>query len=1008
MKRYLPILFALVFGNHLYSQEHTSILQEESTFYQKFKFSTEKEWDDYWKTPLSAPATNTEKTTTCSIGTKRVFGWHPYWLSSTVHNNYQWNLLSDLCYFDYTISPTTGNNTNASFNWSGSSAVTAAKNNGKKISFCATLFSSHATFFASSTAKQTFINNCISLLQSRGGHGVNLDFEGVPAASKAAMTAFVQDFSNQLKAAIPGAEVTMAVYSVDWNSVFDISNLKNYVDLFIIMGYDYYYSGSSQAGPNGPLYSFQTSYNYSQSRSISYYLKQGVPANKLLLAVPYYGRKWQTVSDAVPSATVGGSANSSSVTYKSMRDNVNGWYNNKKWNNASFTPYFTYQTSGNWNQLWIDDSLSLAKKYDIVNQQGIGGIGMWTLGYDDGYPELWNAIRDKFSDCKILPCSDSIFDMGGPERNHYDNENFTYTISPPGNVLTTLNFSQFELEAGYDSLWLYDGPSVYAPLIGSYSGLTGPGTVNASGASITLRFKSDGATVKPGFKAIYTCSPADTLPPTTWVTTPQWVSSNFTANFTDTDENTAIEQRFYSVHDYKNGMWRANKNNGFFMDDFVKATIHADWSDKIGTWSSSSGRLAQSDQTNTNTRISASVNQNNATAYLYHFKANIGGTGTNKRAGLHFMCSASNLPNRGNSYFIYARLDGGGKLQIYKTLNDTFYLKTDIVYPFVAEVDYDFKVIYNKTTGRIDAYVNNILVSSWTDSTPITSGQYISFRSGECTFSIDFIEVFKERTETANISVGTATTNDIRYLNANPAQAAGRIFSLATDANQFISAINGSNINVDWSKPNKPTMVRDGLGADIATTTSTTQLSANWNVATDPNSGVIKYYYAIGTTKGGSQTVAWTESGNLTSITHSGLSLQLNKTYYFSIKSVNSAGLFSQVISSNGQKVIAGAGEVNNGKITSNNDVLTSCNIFPNPASNVINISYELLLSSTVSMELFDVSGKRITSLMNPTEMQSGNYTYPVDLKEYHLQTGLYFVSIRTGNNIHMLKISIH
>ena len=1008
MKRVLPILLFLTTCNLLFSQAHKSILQEESEYYQKFKYSKEEEWDNYWETISPKSATMAQKATSCSLGNKRVFGWHPYWLSSTVHNNYQWNLLSDLCYFDYTISPTTGNNTNGSFNWSSSSAVTAAKNNGKKISFCATLFSSHATFFGSATAKQTFINNCISLLQSRGGHGVNLDFEGVPSSSKASMTAFIQDFSNQLKAAIPGAEVTMAIYSVDWNSVFDIPNLKNYVDLFIIMGYDYYYSGSSQAGPNGPLYTFQTGYNYSQSRSISYYLKQGLPANKLLLAVPYYGRKWQTVSDAIPSATVGGSANSSSVTYKSMRDNTNGWYNNMKWNNASFTQYFTYQSGGNWYQLWIDDSLSLAKKYDIVNQQGIGGIGMWTLGYDDGYPELWNAIRDKLSDCKLTLCTDSIFDMGGPERNHYDNEQYTYTITPGENVLTTLNFTQFELETGYDSLWLYDGSSINAPLIGSYSGTSGPGTIQSSGTSITLRFKSDGATVKHGFKAIYSCSPEDTLPPSTWVIAPNWVAGNFTANFTDTDVNAAIEQRFYSVHDYKNGMWRANKNNGFFMDDFVKTTIHADWTDKLGTWTSSSGRLVQSEQANTNTRISASVNQNNATAFLYHFKAKMGGTGTNRRAGLHFMCSSSNLPNRGNSYFIYSRLDGGGKLQIYETVNDTFYLKTDIVYPFIADVDYDFKVIYNKTTGRIDVYVNDILVSSWTDSTPLTSGQYISFRSGECNFNIDFIEVFKNRTETANILVGTATSNDIRYLNANPSQAAGRIFSLVTDANQFISTLNGSNLNVDWSKPNKPSVVRDGLAADIATTTSTSQLSANWNTATDPNSGIVSYYYAIGTTQGGSQTVPWTELGNLTSITHSGLSLQLNKTYYFSVKSVNSAGLVSQMISSNGQKVIAGVDKGSDKKNIQEDGALASCTIFPNPAKNTFNITYELLLPSTVSIELFDISGKNIVTLKNSIEMTSGNYTHAVDLTEYHLQSGLYFVSVRIDDNIHILKISLH
>ncbi|MBX7224403.1 MAG: T9SS type A sorting domain-containing protein [Chitinophagales bacterium] len=1006
MRRYLPILFALVFGNHLYSQEHTSILQEESTFYQKFKFSTEKEWDDYWKTPLSAPVTNTQKTTTCSIGTKRVFGWHPYWLSSTVHNNYQWNLLSDLCYFDYTISPTTGNNTNASFNWSGSSAVTAAKNNGKKISFCATLFSSHATFFASSTAKQTFINNCISLLQSRGGHGVNLDFEGVPSASKAAMTAFVQDFSNQLKAAIPGAEVTMAVYSVDWNSVFDISNLNNYVDLFIIMGYDYYYSGSSQAGPNGPLYSFQTSYNYSQSRSISYYLKQGVPANKLLLAVPYYGRKWQTVSDAVPSATVGGSANSSSVTYKSMRDNVNGWYNNKKWNNASFTPYFTYQTSGNWNQLWIDDSLSLAKKYDIVNQQGIGGIGMWTLGYDDGYPELWNAIRDKFSDCKILPCSDSIFDMGGPERNHYDNENFTYTITPPGNVLTTLNFSQFELEAGYDSLWLYDGPSVNAPLIGSYSGLTGPGTVNASGASITLRFKSDVATTKPGFKAVYQCTPItiDSVRPTSQVSNPGWVSSGFTASFVDNDALSGIKNRFYAVLDYSNYTWRANGGNGFFNDDFAKTTIHPEWIEPSGIWTSASNRLIQSDESNGNTRLSAFVNQNSDSIFLYHYIAKISGTGTNRRAGLHFMCSSPNLENRGNSYFVYARIDNGGKLQIYETINDTFYLVKDVVFPFQVNFDYDYKIMYNRFSGKIEVYVNDKLITSWIDSTPLQVGNYISFRSGGCNFSVDYVTVYKNRNTTKLVSVGSASSNDIRYSNISPDRPGGRILTLVTDNSNNISLRKGTYINIDFSAPNPPAVVNDGTDSiDIDSQTNMTTLSGNWQPAVDVNSGIKGYYYGIGTAPGVNNVSPWVYIGSATSFTKTGLNLNANTLYYINIKCKNLSGLISTVSSSDGITVFP----------SSSKQVITAplnnyaIKIFPNPVSDEVNVSYALHEASTLSIDLFDLSGKKIGVLMPPTNKVSGNHTETFSLGEFSLPAGMYLVTVNINNGTYALKISI-
>ena len=173
------------------------------------------------------------------------------------------------------------------------------------------------------------------------------------------------------------------------------------------------------------------------------------------------------------------------------------------------------------------------------------GIGIWTLGYDDGYTELWNAINDKLTSCYAQPCTDSVFDYGGPNRNYHDKEIATYTIAPTGASYINLNFNQFEFETGYDTLWLYDGPSTASPLIGAYTGTTSPGNINSSNPAITIKYKTDGATNKVGYKALYTCQTSDVIAPTTSVTTPTWTTGNFTANFTDAGVCTVIAQLFY-------------------------------------------------------------------------------------------------------------------------------------------------------------------------------------------------------------------------------------------------------------------------------------------------------------------------------------------------------------------------------------------------------------------------------------------------------------------------------
>jgi GH18 family chitinase len=213
-------------------------------------------------------------------------------------------MLSDFCYFDYAVSPTTGNNTNASFAWATSAAVTAAISNSVNVHFCATLFGSHSTFWGSSTAQQTFITNAINLLNSRpGSNGINIDFEGMGSADKAPFTAFMTSLCNQVHAANSNYKVTMALYAVEWgNNTFDIAALNPLVDNFIIMGYDYYYSGSTTAGPEAPLYNFQTTYNYTLAKSITHYLNKGATKSKLLLGLPWYGREWETVASTAPSA----------------------------------------------------------------------------------------------------------------------------------------------------------------------------------------------------------------------------------------------------------------------------------------------------------------------------------------------------------------------------------------------------------------------------------------------------------------------------------------------------------------------------------------------------------------------------------------------------------------------------------------------------------------------------------------------------------------------------------
>jgi spore germination protein YaaH len=984
-KIYLSILL-LLFAFSCFSQntEFKSIHQEQSEYYKQFG----ENYD--WSLIRGAFKSNGRQTTKACNLNKIVFGWHPYW-SNGLEANYDWSLISDLSYFSYEVDPATGN-ASTTHSWASANVVTQALANGVRVNLCVTLFSSHATFFANSTSQQTLITNLINLVQSRGANGVNIDFEGVPSDQETQLTAFMINLCNQMHTAIPGSQVSIALFSVDWSGVFDIPALNNYVDLFVIMGYDYYYGGSSTAGPNDPLYNFITAYNYTLTKSITYYLSQGVTKSKLILGLPYYGKQWATASNAIGSATT---ATGTSPFYNTVRNNTSGNYTTKLWDQTSFTPYYTYQAGSQWYQCWIDDAYSLGKRYDMVNQRGIGGIGIWALGYDDGYPELWDKIKAKFTTCRIDNCTDTIYDMGGPVRNYYDKENYSFTISPVGASSVMLNFQSFNLETGYDSLYLYNGTTTNSPLIGGYTGTNIPATITSTGPSLTLKFHSDNLTTTSGYSAIWQCL-TDNISPTTLISNPSpWITQNFVANYIDSDNlnGSGVEKSFYNISDFDGTNWSANSNNGFFTDSFyIQQPI---WTSALGTWNINTGELVQTNETENNSNFYAPLNQNLSNRYLYHFRAKVEGTDANKRFGFHLFCDDASQTNRGNSYFVWFRLNTSA-MEFYKVIGNTFSTASNIVNNVITTTGqyYDFKITYDRILGIISVWRDNIFIGSWTDPTPYsTNGNYISFRSGNSKLTIDNLEVYRSRLNTTNISIGDSS-KDIRFQNPNPSTPSAQIKSIIVDANKNLSTVVTNNLNIDWTAPSDITPVNDGNSIDIDTSFNNNQLIGNWSVSSDSNSGIEKYIYSFGIAPNDSS-ISILNINNLlnTTATLNSLSLNYNTIYYLNVKATNAAGLNSAITSSDGILIL----EPNN--IIENK--LNKISIYPNPASSKIIITNNSFNQAINDIQIYNTQGAQIKTKF----IKSENGINIIDVSD--LPNGIYLIKLNYNSKIEYYKFTV-
>ncbi|MGE5314635.1 MAG: glycosyl hydrolase family 18 protein [Acidobacteriota bacterium] len=320
---------------------------------------------------------------------RQVFGYHPYWASATAHLSYDYSALSTIGYFSYEVDTATGRALTTR-NWMTTPLISYAHERGVKVVLVVTNFgSAQNTAILSDAAKQnTMIASLCTMLVARGGDGVNIDFESVPLSQRANLVSFMRALASNVRAVIPGAEISMAGPAVDWSKSWDFAALSSICDYLFLMGYDYYYAGSSTAGPNAPL----EGENYTITKSVTTYLSSGVAPEKLIVGLPWFGFDWPVSSSARKSPVMG---NGKSGTYAVLEPKARAF--GKVFDAATKSAYFTYVLGTQFHQAWYDDSLSLAYKYALVNAKNLGGVGMWALSYEGPTPELWQGIRAAFA-----------------------------------------------------------------------------------------------------------------------------------------------------------------------------------------------------------------------------------------------------------------------------------------------------------------------------------------------------------------------------------------------------------------------------------------------------------------------------------------------------------------------------------------------------------------------------------------------------------------------------------
>lgn len=326
-----------------------------------------------------------------------VFGWYPYW-EQDFYKSINYSLLTTIAYFSYKIEPKTEDQITIG-DWEASPILDSAKANGVNILLTITCFgdNNNRKFLKNDDAIENLIQQLKTTLKKSGANGICIDFEGVSGSLKSDYGNFISLLSKELKKQNSEYLIYMTVPSVDWHNSLDFETLIPAVDVFVIMGYGYYGKGSSLAGPTAPSESGKIWFPYNLTTSIDYYLTNKVPANKLILALPYYGAIWETKTNKKASKA---KEFKKYRDYAYIKENVESKIATVQYDSASQTQWCSYTINTGdivFRQCWFDNDSTIAKKISLIKNKNLRGMGIWALGYDKGYDNLWNVIADNLT-----------------------------------------------------------------------------------------------------------------------------------------------------------------------------------------------------------------------------------------------------------------------------------------------------------------------------------------------------------------------------------------------------------------------------------------------------------------------------------------------------------------------------------------------------------------------------------------------------------------------------------
>ncbi|MEG1705114.1 MAG: glycosyl hydrolase family 18 protein [Clostridia bacterium] len=259
--------------------------------------------------------------------------------------------------------------------------VTKAKSLGYKVWPIITNGIDNASYSTSDTSKlmnsessrENLIKNILKILKEDNLDGINIDFENMLENDRLFYTQFIRELAPLVRK--EGKVLSVDMYFVKY---IDRAGVGAAADYVMLMGYDQRGSWSSESGSISEISWVEENIN-------SLIKDSGIPANKIILGIPFYTRLWtEKVGSTKPTTTI--------YTMKQALEYVNKNNLKPKYDEKSGQNYVEHTKGSLTYKMWIEDASSVKKRIEVVNNNKLGGIAAWRKDFET--PDIWNVIKD--------------------------------------------------------------------------------------------------------------------------------------------------------------------------------------------------------------------------------------------------------------------------------------------------------------------------------------------------------------------------------------------------------------------------------------------------------------------------------------------------------------------------------------------------------------------------------------------------------------------------------------